>query len=140
MTAVDHSAGCLLAGSSAGHSTAAKRVSDAVNLHVAALGPWEAKGKWVAVRLANGRSDGTLYDTRRDAVRHQSDERLCAYVCVQPSGMSVCDAESFLSFHRKAYGAGFRLTDPDHQAGGRDVIRPVMAEQARAYLASLRRR
>jgi hypothetical protein len=120
------------------HSSAAQRASDAVNLHVSALG-FDACRKWVAVRLADGRSDGTLYDTKRDAVRHQSDEQLCAYVCVPPGGMTVCQAESVLAFHRRAYDAGFRLIDPDHAHGGLDHVRPLTVEQAHVNLAALTR-
>lgn len=122
------------------HSDAAKRASDAVNLHLGALG-FEAARKWVAIRLSDGRSDGVLYDTRRDAVTHQAHEQLCAYVCITPSGMSVCSAESYLAFHRKAYDAGMRLTDPDDRRGGRDLIpRLTSRDQARQVAALIPRR
>ena len=104
------------------HSDEAKRCSDTVNMHLAALG-FGAHRRWVAVRLSDGGTDGVLYDTRRDAVRHQLDEMQCAYVCIPPTQMSVCAAEVFLAFHRKAYAAGFRLTDPDDAHGGRDHVR-----------------
>jgi hypothetical protein len=113
-----HDAGCP----GIAHSDAAKRCSDEINLHLAALG-FEAFRKWVAVRLADGGSDKALYDSKRDAVRHQADEQLCAYVCIPPTRMSVCSAEAFLSFTRRAYKAGFRLPDPDSRTGGPDVIR-----------------
>lgn len=131
---MDHDFGCRIFD----HSSAAQRASDAVNLHVSVLG-FDACRRWVAVKLSDGRSDGTLYDTKRDAVRHQGDEQRCAYVCVPPGGMNVCQAESFLTFHRRAHDAGFRLVDPDHAHGGRDHIRPLTVEQARTNLAALRR-
>lgn len=110
-----------------------------MNLHLSAIG-FDAHKKWVAVRLADGSSDGTLYDSRRDAVRHQLDEQLCAYVCIPPSGMNVCAAESFLATNRKLYDAGFRLTDPDDARGGRDVIPRLRSEdQARQMAAAGRR-
>lgn len=118
------------------HTPAARRCSDAVNLHVSALG-FDAAGKWVAVRLADGSSDGTLYDKKRDAVRHQSDEKLCAYVCIPPSGMNPCRAESFIKMSRMAYDAGFRLADPDDKHGGRELITPVMREDHARQLARL---
>ncbi len=133
-----HDAGCP----GVKHSDAAKRASDEVNLHLAALG-FEAFRKWVAVRLADGGSDKSLYGTKREAIRHQSDEQLCAYVCVPPTRMSVCSAEAFLGFTRKAYNAGFRLTDPDSTTGGPDVIRRLttkdQAAQASALPAAFRR-
>ena len=97
---------------------------------------FDACRKWVAVRLRDGRSDGVLYDTKRDAVRHQSDEKLSAYVCIPPNGMTPCRAESFLSTMRRLYDAGWRLTDPDDRNGGPDLIPRTAAEdQARQMTA-----
>lgn len=110
------------------HTDAAKACSDAVNLHLAAIG-FDAMRKWVAIRLSDGKSDGTLYDTKRDAVRHQLDEFLCAYVSIPPNGMNVCDAEEYLDVHRKMYDAGMRITDRDAPHGGRQVIPRVTREQ-----------
>ena len=119
------------------HSDAARRCSDAVNLHLVALGH-EAVRRWVAIRLIDGGSDGVLYDTKRDAVRHQAHEQRCAYVCVAPGGMSPCAAESYLATHRKLYDAGFRLADPDAPHGGRQVIPRLTREDQRAVMARLR--
>lgn len=90
------------------HSTAAHHASDAVNLHVAALG-FDAVNKFVAVRLADGKSDGALYDSHDDAKRHQSNEKLCAYIRVAPNGATPCAAESMLKWQRMAHDAGFPL-------------------------------
>ena len=51
---------------------AAARMRDAVNLHIVAgnLGVRERHLQWVAIRLEDGRSDGELYETRQDAVKH----------------------------------------------------------------------
>jgi hypothetical protein len=132
---MDHDSGCPLRT----HSDAARRCSDAVNLHVSALGA-DAFGKWVAVRLLDGSSDGTLYDRKQEAVRHQLDERLCAFVRVRPGGMNACAAESFLAFTRRAYAAGFRLSDPDASHGGRDLIPRLTVEDQRRQFAALGRR
>lgn len=91
---------------------AARRCSDAVNAMLAFHGP-DAAGRWIAVRLSDGGSDGHLYDTKPDAVRHQIHETMCAYICIVPTGMPVDDARSFLRTHRKMYDAGMRLSDPD---------------------------
>jgi hypothetical protein len=72
-----------------------------------------AVGCWIAVRLSDGGSDGSLYDTRADAVRHQLHETLCAYVKVPPGGMQPNEADIFLNYHRDLYDKGFRLPDPD---------------------------
>jgi hypothetical protein len=107
-----------------GYSDAAKRASDIINSYRHFI-PWdELKNKWLAIRLSDGGHDGTLYDTKRDAVRHQLDEFLCAYVCFRnlQAGSSPREMELFLKFNRDTYDAGFRLPDPDHQFGGMEVL------------------
>jgi hypothetical protein len=121
------------------HTDSAKRASDQVNLHMSAIG-LDAVRKWVAIRLADGGSDGTLYDTKRDAVRHQPDEFLCCYVCIPPTGMTACMAESFMRTNRMAYDAGFRLPDPDSVHGGKDIIPRLTVEDNNAQLRRLRKR
>lgn len=135
MTPVTHDPGCPL-GSAQQHTDAARHCSDAVNLHLAAIG-LEAMRQWVAVALADGRSDGVLYATKRDAVRHQADEQLCAYACISPGGMNPCQAESYLRTHRELYRAGFRLADPDASHGGRQVIPRLTVEDQGRALAGL---
>ena len=107
-----------------GYSDAAKRASDILNGYIAFVPFDELKTKWVAIRLADGGSDGQLYDSKRDAVRGQLDEFLCAYICFRNilTGSSPKDMELFLKFNRDAYDAGFRLPDPDDQFGGRQVL------------------
>lgn len=128
----EHHAGCEYVT----HSDSARRCADTVNLHLAAIG-FDAHRRWVAVRLADGDSDGELYDTKLQAVRHQADEQLCAYVRIPPNRMTPCDAESFLVFHRKAYKAGFRLTDPDARSGGRSIIPRVTCEDQRKQVTAM---
>jgi hypothetical protein len=132
-----HDPGCALHGTLKNHSDAARHCSDAVNLHLTAIG-FDAVKKWVAVRLSTGKSDGVLYDTKRDAVRHQSDENLCAYVCIPPPGMNPCQAESFMATHRKMYDAGFRVADPDAKHGGKQVIPRLTVEDQAAQMARLK--
>ena len=106
------------------YSDAAKRASDIVNSYLSFI-PWdELRFKWLAIRLSDGGYDGNLYDSKRDAVRHQLDEFLCAYVCYRnlQAGAKPKDMELFLQFNRDAYDAGFRLPDPDDQFGGRQVL------------------
>jgi hypothetical protein len=106
---------------------AAKRVSDVVNNLGTHKTFEELVNGWIAVRLSDGTWDGVLYDTRHSAVSHQSNEFLCAYLSTRSaqSGMSIRDAHTFLAFHRAAYDAGFRLPDPDHSNGGKELIPPV---------------
>lgn len=88
---------------------AARRMSDQVNLHLAA----GQVMRWAAIRLADGTSDGVAYDTKQDAIRHQLHEELCTYVLIQPGGMQPREADAVLRFTRWAYDNGYRIRDPD---------------------------
>jgi hypothetical protein len=116
-----------------GFSDAAKRCSDHCN--AVAIIENEAKNyneRWVAIRLVDGGSDGVTYDSRAAAVKHQSDEFLCAYILVPPTGMAPREAEIFMAYHRKLYDAGFRLPDPA------SVIMPITDEGVSSQLRALR--
>lgn len=106
------------------YSDEAKRASDIINSYLSFIPFDELKNKWLAIRLSDGGYDGNLYDNKRDAVRHQLDEFLCAYVCFRNlmGGATPKEMEIFLKFNRDAYDSGFRLPDPDHVAGGPDVL------------------
>lgn len=121
---------------SRGYSDAAKRASDAINAYRTFI-PWdELKNKWIAIKLADGSHDGTLYDSKQAAVKHQLDEFLCAYICFRnlQAGSSPREMELFLRFNRDAYDAGFRLPDPDSRTGGPEVL---MTTQMRDYYRGL---
>lgn len=136
MTAlVRHDDACPQKG--AGHSDAAKRVSDTYNLHLLAA-PHENVGNWFAVRLANGKGDQVLYPTKRAAVIHQHhNEKYYAFIRIGPRSMSVCDAECYLAINRKLYDKGIRLADPDHRAGGMDVIPRLSREDMGSMMRSI---
>lgn len=91
------------------YSDAANRCSDIIRLHIT-MGQ---AGRWCAIRLADGGSDGKVYDTRADAIRHQLHEQQCAYVYIPPDNMTPKDAEHYLALHRKLYDRSMRLADPD---------------------------
>jgi hypothetical protein len=121
---------------------AAKRAFDIVNSYVAFVPFEERVRSFVALRLSDGGSDGVLYDSRREAVRHQLDEKLCAYFGYSgaPEGFaSKTDAAIFLEYHRAAYDAGARLPDPDDIQGGPEQIMPMslehVADQIRRFRA-----
>ena len=93
---------------------AVQRLCDAVNVHVQAIGS-EAFGKYVAVRLEDGRSvDGNLYDTRADAVRHTIHDPWCFYVKVNPGGIQEREAWVVLGYARQAKknGVVFQNEEP----------------------------
>jgi len=116
-------------------SDSAKRAADSINLHIHANGH-DAFGKWVAIRLSDGSSDGVLYDTRVDAIRHQLHERQCAYFRIPPFGetISVAEAETFLNYNRSIYDAGYRMPDPEAPALIPQLT-PVVAPRRGARLA-----
>jgi hypothetical protein len=105
-------------------SDAAKRASDIVNGYRAFV-PWdELKTKVIAIRLSDGGSDGVLYDSKREAVKHQVDEFLCAYVFMRNlmGGATPREMELYLKWNRDAYDAGMRMPDPMDVNGGPELI------------------
>ncbi len=107
------------------YTDAARRMADAVNIHMHAVG-FAASGKWVACKLADGSSDGVLYDTKLQAITHQKmDEKYYAYVMIPPTGMSVAQAERYLGFVRQMYDAGMRVKESD---GDRTYLMPSRLE------------
>lgn len=117
------------------HSDAAKRISDTYSIHRLA-DPIGHIGKWFAVAIADGTSDGTLYDSRHDAITHQHhNETYYAYVQIVPANMSVCMAEMFLSGVRKTYEARKNLMNRDHPQGGLEPITRLTIEDQRNQLA-----
>lgn len=123
-------------------SDAGKRTSDLYNMHRLA-DPIGSIGHWFAVKLSDGRSAdmNALYPDKRACVTHQpGDERLYAYIQIVPATMTPQMADVFLATMRKLYDAGIRLADPDHRAGGVDMIRRIGREDQQAnVLAALRR-
>lgn len=112
---------------------AAKRLSDAVNLHVLAhraeLGHGRDTPGYIAVRLADGRSpDGKLYDTRRDAARHWPPyPNGMTYIKVGRDDISVREALIVLMYHRMAYSRGVVFSEEE-------VIIPNRLELARPFI------
>lgn len=104
----------------------AKRCADIINGLRVAHEFNELCGKWVAIRLSDGGSDGVLYDSKPDAIRHQLHEQMCAYISFRNllNGITEEEAKTFLDFTRSAYDAGMRLPDPEAVNGGPDLLLP----------------
>jgi hypothetical protein len=138
---VQHDISCP--GRGLGHSDAAKRASDEYQLHRIA-NPIGSVGGWLAIALADGRSDHVLYPSKRDAARYQHGmEQFYAFTQIRPCNMSVCDAEVFLRIHRKMYDAGLRMTDPDNVRMPEPIRRSTredMASQMRTITSGGRTR
>ena len=109
-----------------------KRASEIITLHLIANN--EHVGKWVAIRLSDGGSDGVLYDSRANAIRFQLHEQQCMYVKIPPDGMPAEHATRFLEIHRMIYDAGYRLIDPD-----RPDVEAIIPERIEELLPYLRR-
>lgn len=106
---------------------AGKRAADHINLHMVVNPRDEIRDKWLAIKLEDGSSDGVMYDTAPDAVRHQRFEQQCWYVCfrgINPGGFTAKDCSIMIMHYRKAYAAGLRFVDPDNR-----VRVPVMSSQ-----------
>lgn len=84
------------------YSDAARRISDAVNLHLMA-DPDGAHLKWCAFRLSDGTSDGVLYDNPVDAADHQLHYKACAYIQIHRSGISPKAASVMLTYYRTVF-------------------------------------
>ncbi len=120
------------------HTDAAKRCSDQVNLHVAALGDY-AIGKVIAISLADGSSDGIVYPDKYEAVRHQHhNEKFYAFIRIPHGGMPVCDAESFLWVHRMARERDIASPDLSRPDGGLELITPLTREHLARQIRTLR--
>jgi hypothetical protein len=92
--------------------------------------------KWLAIRIADGGSDGVIYDNRADAIRFQFHPEHCAYVLIQPCGAPPEIAQGFLNFYRGTYDAGHRTLDAETP----DYILPLTNEDMSNKIARLFRR
>lgn len=118
----------------AGHSDAAKRFSDWYNLHRAA----GSRG-WFAVALADGDTDGVVYDTRAAAVAHMFPrERWFFYCLLQAPSMTVCAADSLLRYKRIMNEVEGGHTDRDAPHGGLEVIPRLAIEDQEAQIRAVR--
>ena len=103
----------------------ANRASDFIN-NIIAHSEWDdIKNGFVAIRLSDGHCNGTVYESKRDAVRHCKDERRYAFVCFRnlgPNGSNPRELVHFLMWNRDAYKNGWRLSDPDEHDGGPDLV------------------
>lgn len=91
---------------------AARRLGDAVNIHVmASLETGRDRPGFVAIRLSDGRSpDGALYDTRADCTRHQPNRDI--FPCkVGKDTISAEEAWMILKFARQGFSNGVVFTD-----------------------------
>jgi hypothetical protein len=108
----------------------ARRLSDQVTLHILAhttgadmVPDWNGPQPWIAARLSDGSTDGILYPTKAEAIRHQLHEKQCAYLTIPLDGMTVEQARVYLKYTQQMYDNGLNLADPEMQ-----VHLPLRAE------------
>lgn len=87
------------------YSDAARRVSEAITLHMLADGDGNF-GKWCAFRLSDGTSDDVVYDDPVTAADHQLHYKQCAYIQIHRGGLSPRGAQVMLTYYRAVYDAG----------------------------------
>jgi hypothetical protein len=117
------------------HTDDAKRFCDWYNLHREAGAPI---GHWIAVKLADGDSDGCAYPDRSSAVSHQHhNEKWYCFIQLRPCTMTVCEAESLLRWQRHANRLQKGFTDRDAKQGGLQVIPRLTMEDQEQQIAAL---
>jgi hypothetical protein len=102
---------------------AGKRLAGIVNLFIASRDPWELQQCVLAVSLADGSTNGDVYDSQYDAVRH-SDPTRSFYFHFKGNigGIDPREAAIVIQFHREAREAGIPQADPD---AGKRQAQPV---------------
>lgn len=135
-TIVRHDPGCRYARPEhGGHTDAARRLADWYNMHRIA----GATRGVIAVALADGNSDGTLYEDRASAVAHQHhNERWYCYVRITAPTMTICEAESVMRWQRQA--AEIAPPQLDEPGGGFEVIPRLNREDVKRQLAAMQGR
>ena len=93
------------------YSDEARRAADTLNTHLLVDRNGNT-GKWVAIRLSDGGSDGTVYDCKCDAIRFQLHEKQCVYVQILPEGIGYKEAEIMIRIHRQMYDKDYKMPDP----------------------------
>lgn len=111
-------------------SDEARRISDEVRMNIA-LGNMY---KVLAFRLQDGWTDHTVYDSVRDARKHQLFPERFLYVQIPPDDMPPEHAQRYLEINRLLYEQGFRFTDPD----GPEIIIPHNTEDLSFAIRNLK--
>lgn len=93
---------------------AAKRMSYAVNNVIAHKSWGELQNGFMAFRIDDGTTNGTVYDSKADAMRF-TDEQYNAYFCFRQAmgGANPTDCQLFLNIHRHVYDSGGHMRNPD---------------------------
>jgi hypothetical protein len=108
---------------------AARRAFDAIQLHYQVIGTDElmTAKRYVAIRLSDGGSDNTAYDSQDAAIRHQlvPDPNRVWYFRLPPMCPSMREVATLLGYMRRCYDAGYR---PAGAHAGPEIILPNRRE------------
>lgn len=115
------------------YSDAARRISDAVQLHLLA-DPAGNEGRWLAFQLADGVPDPTLYDSRSDVIRVKGVfAKNWGALKILPMGISYAAAESYLKTSRAIAdnpNLRWKATDADSPVSATDqLLMPLNREE-----------
>lgn len=99
----------LAEGGPLGFSDAAKRASDQMLVHLSA--GEHTIGRWIAIRLSDGGSDGVAYELLAEAIRFQLHPTQCMYLQIAAGGIPPKEADVMLGYYRRAYDNGHRPDD-----------------------------
>jgi hypothetical protein len=110
------------------YSDAAKRIADVMTLHSVYGGK---TGSWLAFTLADGTTDGVLYDSRSACISHQLHESYCLYIQLVPGGMQPKEAQALLDAYRAIYDAGMRVNSPEDHLPAISVRKEAAASMLR---------
>lgn len=107
---------------------AGKRAADGINKAIYdAGGWWVVHERWMAIRLRDGHTDGTIYDSRYDAMMAKQNASDPYFLMSLRKAVNVTGQEMavVIKFNRVAHAAGFRNPDPQPiiTAGFRDYVR-----------------
>lgn len=111
----------------------AKRLAEAVNLHVSALmaeGTGRERPGFIAVRLEDGKpadEANPLYDSRADATRHHIHNTNVFYVKIGRDTMPISEALIVLQMNRMARKRGVIFTEEE-------VIVPQLPELMQPFI------
>lgn len=119
------------------YSDAARRIADAVTLHLTA-DPEGNNGRWLAFQLSDGTPDPTLYDSRSDLVRAKGlFAKHWGAAKILPMGMSYQEAESYLRTSRMIadnHNLRWKATDADSPVSMADELTiPMRIEDLRRF-------
>lgn len=115
------------------YSDAARRISDAVQLHLLADAEGNS-GRWLAFRLDDGTPDPTLYDSRSDLIRSKGlFAKHWGALKILPMGIPYREAESYLKTSREIAdnpNLAWKATDADSPISTTDQMLMPMNREA----------